>query len=212
MRTQKLFRIAALALMLEGRGRRGKPIRINVGTAADLTAAVNAGVYQLASERDGAHDDQPDRRHHGTAQMIVNANVVINGGGYTLNMNDADRAFFIAGGNVANQQPDDRQWPCKGRGWWRCHGRGGAGLGGAIFCGQRHVCGVGRDRGGLGYQRASGDAARVSFTANTAAGGSGGYYKGGVSDYQSGGGGMGGNGGAGANSELEAGAAEADSG
>ncbi len=33
--------------------------------------------------------------------MFVDANVVINGGGYTLDMNNADRAFFIAGGNVA---------------------------------------------------------------------------------------------------------------
>lgn len=37
----------------------------------------------------------------GSSQWIVNANVNIIGNGYTINMNNADRAFFITRGTVA---------------------------------------------------------------------------------------------------------------
>ncbi len=99
MRGRTLSKVAALALMLGGAGAQGQTV-YDVGTAAELTAAVNAAFTNSQRAFDN-HNDQPDRKHHRHGADDRECECGDQWRRYTLNMNNADRAFFIAGGNVA---------------------------------------------------------------------------------------------------------------
>ena len=123
----------------------------------------------------------------GSSQWVVNANVNIVGGGYTINMNNADRAFFIAGGTVGiNNLSITNGNAAGGSG-----GGGGAGLGGAIFVGSGSYYGGVNPVSGSATIAAQGlntpvvSLRSVTFSGNQAVGGAGSAGSGG---------GMGGNG------------------
>jgi hypothetical protein len=135
----------------------------------------------------------------GSSQWIVNANVNIVGGGYTINMNNADRAFFIAGGTVSmSNLTISNGLAAGGNGGWG-GGGGGAGLGGAILVGSGSYFGGAPDGSSLTPLVATGISApnvslnAVLFLNNQAQGGSPNVGNKG-SQFTSGGGGMGGNG------------------
>ena len=69
-----------------------------------------------------------------TSEFILNANVNILGNAYSIDMNNADRAFFIAGGRVGISNLTIQDGNASG-GEGSQGGGGGAGLGGAIFIG-----------------------------------------------------------------------------
>jgi fibronectin-binding autotransporter adhesin len=123
-----------------------------------------------------------------TNQMFVNANVNIVGGGYTIDLNNADRAFFIAGGTVSITNLTIANSFAQG-GNGADAGGGGAGLGGAIF-----VANGSSITGSNVTLPTVVTLGGITFTNNTAAGGNGGNHS--VS-AAGGGGGMGGNGGEG---------------
>ncbi len=77
------------------------------------------GVYQLAASATAFTTINLTANITPWGQMILDANMVINGGGYTLNMNNMDRAFFIAAGQCGDHNLTNRQWLCEGRGGWR---------------------------------------------------------------------------------------------
>lgn len=110
----------------------------------------------------------------------MNANVNIVGGGFTINMNNADRAFFIAGGNGG------------------LGGGGGAGLGGGIFVSSGSYSGWTTTDNlqpilvAQGLSAPSVTLSGVSFANNAAIGGGSTFSFG--NGFASGGGGMGGNG------------------
>ena len=62
----------------------------------------------------------------GSSQWMVNDNVNIVGNGYTINMNHADRAFFIAGGTVSmSNLTISNGFASGGNGGWGGGGGGG---------------------------------------------------------------------------------------
>ena len=135
----------------------------------------------------------------GSSQWIVNANVNIVGNGYTINMNNADRAFFIAGGTVGmSNLTISNGLAAGGNGGWG-GGGGGAGLGGAILVGSGSYFGGAPDGSSLTPLAATGiSAPNVSFKGllflnNQAQGGSPNVANPG-NQFTSGGGGMGGDG------------------
>lgn len=128
-----------------------------------------------------------------TQQQVLNANVSILGGGFSIDMGNNDRALFIAGGNVSISNFTIQNGQASG-GSGVSGGGGGAGLGGAIFVGSGlYYGGVDPDTGtaavaAMGVSTPTVMLSGVSFLNNTASGGSGSFGMGGA------GGGMGGNG------------------
>jgi hypothetical protein len=135
----------------------------------------------------------------GSSQWIVNANVNIVGGGYTIDMNNADRAFFIAGGTVSMSNLTISNGLAAGGNGGLGGGGGGAGLGGAILVGSGSYFGGAPDGSSLTPLAATGISAPnvslngVLFLNNQAQGGSPTVGNPG-NQFTSGGGGMGGNG------------------
>ncbi len=121
----------------------------------------------------------------GSGQLFINANVTINGGsGVTINGENNDRIFFIAGGTVNLENLTLKNGSAVGGS--STTGGGGAGLGGAIFVAD------GKDITGSNVTLATHvTLSGVTFANNSATGGSSGVSA--LNAY--GGGGMGGNGG-----------------
>ena len=128
----------------------------------------------------------------GSSQWIVNANVNIVGNGYTINMNNADRAFFIAGGTVSMSNLTISNGLAAG-GLGGNGGGGGAGLGGAIFVGSGTYSAFDGSVGASGLSAPSLTLTNLSFLGNQATGGNSPI----VSSSQAQGGGGGGMGGVG---------------
>lgn len=133
-----------------------------------------------------------------TSQVIVNANVNVVGNANTINMNAADRAFFIAGGTVNISNLTIQNGVAMG-GTGVQGGGGGAGLGGAIFVGSGIYYGGAAPNGDIsiaaqGISAPDVTLSGISFQNNQATGGNGT----GSPQAGGGGGGMGGSGGNGA--------------
>jgi hypothetical protein len=129
----------------------------------------------------------------GSSQMIVNANVNIIGQGHTIDMQNTDRAFFIAGGavNIANLTITNGR---AAGGNATIGGGAGAGLGGAIFVGSGTYATGNGSPAILGLSTPSVVLQDVSFHDNKAIGGRA-YLTGNNQPWGGGGGGMGGTGG-----------------
>ncbi len=131
-----------------------------------------------------------------SSQVMVNANVFLDGNSHMVNMNGADRAFFIAGGNVTLSDLVIQGGRAAG-GTGVEGGGGGAGLGGAIFVGSGTYYGGANTAAAAGISTPNVTLSGVSLQNNQAVGGnSGGSPTGG-----GGGGGLGGNGGNGSGGE-----------
>ncbi len=197
--------LAALAGLGGARGQ-ATPTPISVSTAAELTAAVSQAFANSQADGTALTTINLTADITGTAQMIVNANVVINGGGYTLDMNNADRAFFIAGGNVTINDLTISNGLAQGGDGAYFGGGGGAGLGGAIFVGSGTYLAWDGSKAASGISVPVVALNGVSFAGNSATGGDGGNGSvGGMSPWGSGGGGMGGNGGASTGADTSSG-------
>ena len=129
----------------------------------------------------------------GSSQWIVNANLNIVGGGYTIDMQNADRAFFIAGGAVNVRDLTITNGRAAG-GDATIGGGGGAGLGGGIFVGSGTYSTGNGSPAILGLSAPVVVLQDVSFHGNRASGGRA-YLTGNNQPYGGGGGGMGGTGG-----------------
>lgn len=176
---------------------RGQVI-VNVSNAGELATALNQSF--LYSQEFGSlltNRITLTANISATTQMIVNAYVEIDGGGYTINMNNSDRAFFIAGGNVSISNLTIQNGNAAG-GSGGLGGGGGAGLGGAIFVGNGTYAGWTTDLSPQQIVAAKGVSvpsvrlSGVSFVNNAAIGGSSSFSLG--NGFASGGGGMGGDG------------------
>jgi autotransporter-associated beta strand protein len=163
----------------------------NVSTAAELATALNQSfLYSQGSGNLLTNRITLTGNISANAQMIVNANVIVNGAGFTLDMNNADRAFFIAGGNVAINNLTVQNGNATGGA--AVGGGGGAGLGGAIFVGSGTYNGgfdpmTGTNPVFTGVSAPNVTLSGVGFINNLAAGGSSG-----TDAAATGGGGMGG--------------------
>lgn len=167
------------------------PITFNVATAEELSSALTSAYLNSLASTTTVTTITLTSSITGTQQMIVNANVVINGGGYTLDMNQADRAFFVAGGNVSFTDLTISGGVARG-GTGAGGGGGGAGLGGAIFVGSGTYEAYDKTTAASGISAPVVTLNGVNFSGNTAIGGSTTYSQNGMNG---GGGGMGGNGG-----------------
>ncbi|MFZ0615351.1 MAG: autotransporter-associated beta strand repeat-containing protein, partial [Chthoniobacterales bacterium] len=164
-----------------------------VSTSDQLSAALTQATANMAGNSKNLTVITLTGNISATSQMIVNANVNIVGNGNTINMNNADRAFFIAGGTVSINNLSIANGKAQG-GNGADGGGGGAGLGGAIFVA------AGNAISGSGVTLpTSVTLSRVTFLSNAAVGGAGSKLH---SSHTSvhvgaagGGGGMGGNGG-----------------
>lgn len=164
---------------------------VTVGTYEELTSAISAansyavGTYTIQL---GGNITAP--ASDGSLQQFIGlqsgANLVIDGQGYTLDMNNQDRAFYVAYGSVAFSNFTIANSYAKG-GDGAAGGGGGMGAGAAIYAanGQNLNAGV---------SATSVTISNVSFSGNTARGGNGGVMD---DNVNGGGGGMGGNGGSG---------------
>ncbi|HRJ72488.1 MAG TPA: hypothetical protein PLS03_09685, partial [Terrimicrobiaceae bacterium] len=104
-------------------------------------------------------------------QEFLNANVTILGGGHTIDMQNYDRALFIAGGAVTIQ--DLRITNGFGAGGIGSNGGGGAGLGGAIFIGSGTYASGDGSPAVLGVSAPNVTLIDVSFSDNAVYGGAG---------------------------------------
>jgi autotransporter-associated beta strand protein len=154
-----------------------------------------SAIAEAAVDSSNGHTDTINIENSfiGSVQQVVNADVIINGNGNTINMQGLDRALFIAGGTVSISNLTVANGNATG-GAAAAGGGGGAGLGGGIFV------------GGGSYDTANGSGpvllnspnvtlTDVSFTGNQAIGGSGGSVPDDTFFSGGGGGGMGGSGG-----------------
>lgn len=194
-----MLAVAALLALAPARAQ----VITNVSTAAELaTALTDSFLYSqefgtLLTNRIILTGDIS-----ANAQMIVNANVIIDGAGFTIDMNNADRAFFIAGGNVAINNLTIQNGNATG-GTGFNGGGAGAGLGGAIFVGSGTYYGGADPLTGIAPIAALGVSAPavtlsgVAFSNNAAIGGTATTLGPGDSLKSFGGGGMGGDGGQG---------------
>ncbi len=173
-------------------------IVVNVSNATELATALNQSF--LYSQEFGSlltNRITLTSNISATTQMVVNAYVVIDGGGFTIDMNNSDRAFFIAGGNVSISNLTIQNGRAAG-GSGGLGGGGGAGLGGGIFVANGTYTGWTTDLNPQPIIAAQGVSvpavtlSGVSFVNNTAVGGSSTFTFG--DGFASGGGGMGGNG------------------
>ena len=135
----------------------------------------------------------------GSSQWIVNANVNIVGNGYTIHMNNADRAFFVAGGAVTMSNLTIANGRAAG-GDATVGGGAGAGLGGAIFVGSGTYATGNGSPAILGLSAPAVVLQDVSFQNNRAVGGRA-YITGNNQPWGGGGGGMGGTGGSAGNGQ-----------
>lgn len=150
----------------------------NVSTAAELATALNQSF--LYSQEFGTlltNRITLTGNISANTQMIVNADVIIDGAGFSIDMNNADRAFFIAGGNVAINNLTIQNGNATGGD--AVGGGGGAGLGGAIFVGSGTYNGgfdpmTGTNPVFTGVSVPNVTLAGVSFVNNAAVGGSSG--------------------------------------
>ena len=168
----------------------------SVSTAADLTTALADAFANNVANPSLLNTITLAGSISGSSQWIVNANVNIVGNSYTIDMNNADRAFFIAGGTVGISNLTIQNGQAAG-GSGGIGGGGGAGLGGAIFVGSGTYSGWTTNDNpqpivaALGVSVPSVTLAGVSFANNAAIGGSSTFYF--ADGFGSGGGGMGGN-------------------
>ena len=164
----------------------------SVSTADDLTKALHNASNNNVTDPTVVNTITLAGNISGSSQWFVNANLNIVGNGYTIDMNNADRAFFIAGGTVGVNDLTITNGNARG-------GTGGAGngLGGGIFVGSgAYTTGDGSTVSGISATQVT--ISNVIFSGNQANGGTGGNAS--LSAYagMGGGGGMGGDGGAGA--------------
>ena len=193
----------------------------NVSTAAELaTALTDSFLYSQEFGTLLTNRITLTGNISANAQMIVNANVIIDGAGFSIDMNNADRAFFVAGGNVDINNLTIQNGNAAGGA--AVGGGGGAGLGGAIFIGSGTYSGGFDPESGTtpvfsGVSTPNVTLGGISFINNMAVGGSsgtdaaatGGGGMGGAgaaSGGESGGGGGGFGGGANGGGESQAGA------
>lgn len=188
--------VLSAAFFSSGGGLLAQFANVNVSNASELSAALAQAYANSLADPLATNTITLTANISATGQMIVNANLNIVGGGFTLDMNNADRAFFIAGGNVSianlTIQNGNATGGAGGNG-----GGGGAGLGGAIFVGSGTYSAWDGSAGAAGLSAPAVTLSGVSFQNNQAVGGSspivqkpdGGAAAGG------GGGGMGGAGG-----------------
>ena len=199
---------AALALVLAGAGMQAQTppsVVYTVGTGEGELSLVDA--IKQANQYTGGTSveinidasDFSDSTISLTSQMIIGlyssttAGLTINGNGATINMNNADRAFFIASGTVNINNLAIINGNATGGNGADGAG-GGAGLGGAIFVANPTVIvGSSTPNANLTLPTAV-TLTNVTMTGNRAVGGNGAGYQG---SGQGGGGGMGGNGGMG---------------
>jgi hypothetical protein len=169
----------------------------SVSTAADLTAALAGAFTNNVTNPSLLNTITLTGSISGTSQWIVNANVNIVGGGFTIDMQNADRAFFIAGGTVGISNLTIKRGNAVG-GNGGLGGGGGAGLGGGIFVGSGSYSGWTTNDNpqpivaALGLSVPTVTLSGVSFANNAAIGGGSTFSFG--NGFASGGGGMGGNG------------------
>ena len=161
----------------------------NVSTAADLSNAVSQA-YSDTVNNNWTDTITLQGDISSMSQFILNANVNIVGNDHSIDMNNADRAFFIAGGTVNISGLTFENGNATG-GNGVAGGGGGAGLGGAIFVAQS-----GSIPGVTPLPATSLSLTNVFFVNNQAVGGNGGTGYSWNNPYANGGGGgMGGNGG-----------------
>jgi len=170
----------------------------NVSTADELAAAFAQAFNNNVADAGMINTINLTGDISSTSQWIVDANVNIVGNGNVINMNNADRAFFIAGGNVNISNLTIQNGSAVG-GNSPGGGGGGAGLGGAIFVGSGTYYGGVDPATGIAPVAATGVSvpnvilSGVNFSRNRAIGGS--VLLSAISNYSEGGGGMGGAGG-----------------
>lgn len=169
----------------------------NVSTADELTAAFAQAFSNSVADSGVINTINLQGNISASKQMIVDANVNIVGNGYTIDMYNNDRAFFIAGGTVGISNLTIQNGLARG-GTGFSGGGGGAGLGGAIFVGSGTYYGGADPITGVAPVVATGVSAPdvtfsgVSFYKNEADGGRSPID---TPSWWGGGGGMGGDGG-----------------
>jgi hypothetical protein len=169
----------------------------DVSNAAELTTALAGAFNNNVANPSLLNTITLTGTISGTSQWIVNANVNIVGGGFTIDMQNADRAFFIAGGTVGISNLTIKRGNAVG-GNGGLGGGGGAGLGGGIFVSSGSYSGWTTNDNpqpivaALGLSVPSVTLSGVSFANNAAIGGGSTFSFG--NGLASGGGGMGGNG------------------
>jgi hypothetical protein len=126
--------ICLVALLTAVRCAHAQQTSWSISTAGDLTAALEGAFNNNVTNPSLVNTITLTGSIFGTSQWIVNANVNIVGSGYTIDMQNADRAFFIAGGNVAISNLTIQNGNATG-GFAIGGGGAGAGLGGAVFVG-----------------------------------------------------------------------------
>jgi hypothetical protein len=165
----------------------------SVSTGADLSDALATAFQNNVNNPSLVNTITLGASISGSSQWIVNANVNVVGNGYTIEMNNADRAFFIAGGmvNIANVRIQN------GRavgGDATIGGGAGAGLGAAILVGSGTYATGDGSPAILGLSTPAVVLQDVSFQNNNAIGGRA-FLTNNAQPWGGGGGGLGGNGG-----------------
>jgi hypothetical protein len=192
--TLRLAALAAAVAICSARLATAQQTSWSVSTAGDLTTALAGAFNNNVTNPSLLNTITLTGNISGSSQWIVNANVNIVGQGHTIDMQHADRAFFIAGGTVGMSMLSIVHGKAQG-GSQQAGGGGGAGLGGAIFVGSgTYYSGVNPESGtasvaALGISAPVVTLSSVSFSGNLAEGGS--SLVGDLNGY-SGGGGMGG--------------------
>ena len=195
------FLISLVALWGAVRPAAAQQTTWDVSNAADLTTALAGAFNNNVANPSLLNTITLTGSISGTSQWIVNANVNIVGNGHVINMNNADRAFFIAGGTVGINNLTIQNGFARGGTGYAGAG-GGAGLGGAIFVGSgTYYGGVDPVSGtasvaALGISAPAVTLSGVAFSGNGARGGNSPTAdQTGSVLTQGGGGGMGGDGG-----------------
>lgn len=170
----------------------------SVSTASELSAALAGAFANNVANPSVVNTITLTGTISSSSQWIVNANVNIVGNGSTIDMQNADRAFFIAGGAVGISGLTIQNGRAVGGNGGLGAG-GGAGLGGGIFIGSGTYQGwtttdsIQPIVSALGISAPAVTLTNVAFQDNRAVGGNGGA--GSTGPQAGGGGGMGGNGG-----------------
>ena len=165
----------------------------NVSSADELTAAFAQAFSNSVADSTTVNTINLTDNISSTNQWIVDANVNIVGNGNVINMNNADRAFFIAGGTVSIANLSVQNGKASG-GTGGNGGGGGAGLGGAIFVGSGTYSAADGSVGALGLSTPKVTLNNVNLMGNQAIGGNSPIVQG-LNAIGGGAGGMGGAGG-----------------
>lgn len=177
--------ISATVARAEGSG----PAPIQIATAQDLYNALAS----VGSNPSASYVLELTQDISATQQFVINGDVTILGQSHTIDMGNADRAFFIQGGTVSIQELTIQNGLAQG-GTGGQAGGGGAGLGGGIFVGSgAYQAADGYSISGVSAPNVTLD--QVYIQNSKAQGGTGGNYA--TGGAWGGGGGMGGQGGAG---------------